>query len=255
MGRYDGVKYWNGSSWVSPSEIRVWNGSEWKTFGSNTSDYTNQIRVWDGSSWKYMLYNKGSSLSGYTYSFGDWAVFNPNANGTWSRSNNTYFSTTNFNCTVPAGEASWDTLSWDLLDWNNYNGYGYATSHLNFPNVWRDFYFRWPNHNKWIHNIVFTSCNSSIWQGCPLQTEFWAGDRGTYIGTYTFTNPGAANTVFYTQGIDYKPNGGIKSITLAIYDGSGWKRGDSSLRMRATKIEGGDAYTNPVYTTTWKRPS
>lgn len=252
-GRYSNIRVWNGSSWVRPSEMRVWNGSEWKTFGSHTSSYSNQIKTWNGSSWVNMLYTKGSQFSHYSYGFGDWVVFWPNANGLWSRSNNASFSSTNFNCTVPPGEASWDTLSWDLLDWNNYNQYGYATSHLNYPNVWRDFYFRWPNHNKWIHNIVFTSCTSSIWQGCPSQTEFWAGDRGTYIGTYTFTNPGAKDTVFYTQGIDYKPNGGIKSITLAIYDGDGWKRGGASLRMRATKIEGGDATSTAVYTTVWNR--
>ena len=253
MGRYDKIRVFNGSSWVQPSRMYVWNGSSWVDYGTNDSDNTRSLYTYNGSSWTRKTLNKVVRQTGTNYTFDTWVSFWPNGNGTFGgRSNATYFSGGGFNCTIPAGYASWDTLSWDLLDHNNTNAYGYATSNLNYPNVWRDFYFRWPGQNKWIHNIVWRAVTSSVWQGCPSQTEFWAGDRGSFIGYYTFTNPGGADNIFYNNGIDYKPNGGVQSITLAIYDGEGWKRGNYSLRMRATMIEGGNANTVPVYTTYWE---
>lgn len=193
-----------------------------------------------------------------SYSFGGWSSFFPNS-GWGARSNASYFSQTNFNCTIPPGEThpSWLTYSWDLI--NTYgvpDDYGWAGTYVNTSNQWWNFYLRWPNTPKWLHNIVMMSVNSNSWQGCPSKTEVWAGDKATYLGTYAFTNPGAKNTNFYTQGIDYKPNGGIRGITLSIYDGAGWKQGTLSLRMKQLRVEGGDAYTTytPVYetVTTWE---
>ena len=85
MGRYDKIRYWNGSSWVQPSRVRVWNGSGWNDYGANDSANTNSIYVWNGSSWvrktlnrktntvsveKYLQYNGGAATSlpdGYQY--------------------------------------------------------------------------------------------------------------------------------------------------------------------------------------------
>lgn len=58
MGRYDKIRYWNGSSWVQPNQIRVWNGSSWNDYGTNDSSYTNSIYVWNGSSWVRKTLNK-----------------------------------------------------------------------------------------------------------------------------------------------------------------------------------------------------
>ena len=253
MGRYDKIRVYNGSSWVQPSRMYVWNGSSWVDYGANDSDNTRSLYTYNGSSWSRRTLNKVVRQTSTNYTFDTWTSFWPNGNGTFgSRSNATYFSGGGYNCDIPAGYASWDTLSWDLLDHNNSNQYGYATSNLNYPNVWRNFYFRWPGKYKWIHNVVFRACTTSLWTGCPAQTEFWAGDKATYIGTYAFTNPGGSDGVFYTNSIDYKPNGGIQGIALAIYDGDGWKRANYSLRMRAAMIEGGNANTVPVYTTYWE---
>lgn len=255
MGRYDNLRYWNGSSWATPSQIKVWNGSGWVDYGTTDSTITKDIKGWNGSSWVRGTRNKVVRQTGTNYTFDSWVDFWPNASGGTfgSRSNATYFSGGGFNCTIPAGYADWSAYSWDLIDKNNAGGYGWASSNLNYPNTWRNFYFRWPGQNaKWIHNICFRSVTSSLWTGCPSKTEFWVGDKVTYIGTYTFTNPGAKDTWFYTNGIDYKPNGGISGIALSIYDGDGWKRANYSLRMRSLAVEGGNANTIPVYTTYWE---
>lgn len=64
MGRYDKIRYWNGSTWVQPNRVRVWTGSAWQDYGTNDSSNTNSIYVWDGSSWKRKTLNK--TLTGYT---------------------------------------------------------------------------------------------------------------------------------------------------------------------------------------------
>ena len=219
---------------------------KWVDLGTNDSTNKRQLKVWDGSSWVRKSLEKTYVRTDYT--FDAWNSFWPNGNGNFgSRNNGTHFSNSNFNCDIPVGYADWNAYSWDLLDWDNIGGYGWASTNMNYPNVWRNFYFRWPNYRKWIHNIVFWSASSSLWTGCPSKTEFWVGDKATFIGNYNFSNPGARDTSFYTTGIDYKPNGGITGIALAIYDGDGWKRANYSLRMRALHIEGGDCHTVDVY--------
>lgn len=64
MGRYDKIRYWNGSSWVQPGRIRVWNGSSWTDYGANDSSNTNSIYVWNGSSWVRKTLNKTSHYVG-----------------------------------------------------------------------------------------------------------------------------------------------------------------------------------------------
>lgn len=60
MGRYDKIRYWNGSSWVQPNQVRIWNGSSWTDYGTNDSGNTNSIYVWDGSNWQRKTLNRTS---------------------------------------------------------------------------------------------------------------------------------------------------------------------------------------------------
>lgn len=81
MGRYDKMRYHNGSSYVQPSEIYVHNGSSWVYVGANTdltSTSNREIYTHNGSSWvkvtlngkKYLLMNGQSGISlGNTYQF------------------------------------------------------------------------------------------------------------------------------------------------------------------------------------------
>ena len=59
--RYDKIKYWNGASWVSPTQVKVWNGSIWEDYGLN-SDYTTtkQIKAWSSGAWT--TYTKQGAL-------------------------------------------------------------------------------------------------------------------------------------------------------------------------------------------------
>lgn len=85
MGRYDKIRYWNGSSWVQPKEIKYWNGSSWVSYGANDSSSTNELKYWNGSSWvratlnkkvttvtgeKYLQYNGNAAIS-----LGKWYQF------------------------------------------------------------------------------------------------------------------------------------------------------------------------------------
>lgn len=107
MGRYDKIRYFNGTSWIQPSQIKVHNGSTWVDYGTNLSYNTNSITAYtdtvnqnlmarypfdadanDASGNGRHLTNSGATLAaGYTgnsYSF----------NGT---SNYMYRTTTDFN--------------------------------------------------------------------------------------------------------------------------------------------------------------
>lgn len=58
MGRYDKIRYWNGSSWKQPSQIKAWNGSSWVDYGSNTSTNTNSIYAPLDGTWKRFTLNR-----------------------------------------------------------------------------------------------------------------------------------------------------------------------------------------------------
>lgn len=58
MGRYDKIRYWNGSSWVQPNQIKYWNGSSWVDLGTNDSSNTTALQVWNGSSWVRKTLNR-----------------------------------------------------------------------------------------------------------------------------------------------------------------------------------------------------
>lgn len=70
MGRYDKIRYWNGSAWVQPSQMKVWNGSAWVDYGANNSDNTKALRAWNGSGWQRFTRNKkvtNTSTLNYKY--------------------------------------------------------------------------------------------------------------------------------------------------------------------------------------------
>lgn len=250
MGRYDKIKTWNGSSWVQPTQIKVWNGSSYTDYGANDSDNTNSIYTWDGSTWQRMTLNKKVTQTGTNYGFGGWVNMWPQY--VWSESNGTYFAYGDFNCTVPAGFATWQAYSSYLVgDFGT--GSWWAGSQYQ-ANVWYNFYWRRPNKPFWIHNIGARSTTGSYWAAQPSQYELWHGDRGTYVGLYYFWSAGAATSAFWTSNnVDYKPNGGMTSFTVVIYDGAGWKHlSGYCLRMGCFKWEAGDATSTPVYTTTWE---
>lgn len=58
MGRYDKIRYWNGSSWVQPNEVKYWNGSNWVSLGTNNSYETKSMQVWNGSAWVRKTLNR-----------------------------------------------------------------------------------------------------------------------------------------------------------------------------------------------------
>ena len=58
MGRFDKIRYWNGSSWVQPNQIKYWNGSSWVDLGTNDSANTNSLYAWNGSSWIRQTLNR-----------------------------------------------------------------------------------------------------------------------------------------------------------------------------------------------------
>lgn len=58
MGRFDKIRYWNGSSWVQPNQIKYWNGSSWVDLGTNDSSNTNSLYAWNGSSWIRQTLNR-----------------------------------------------------------------------------------------------------------------------------------------------------------------------------------------------------
>lgn len=58
MGRFDKIRYWNGSSWVQPNQMKYWNGSSWVDLGTNDSANTNPLYAWNGSSWVRQTLNR-----------------------------------------------------------------------------------------------------------------------------------------------------------------------------------------------------
>ncbi len=58
MGRYDKIRYWDGSAWVQPKQIKYWNGSAWVDLGANDSDNTTTLNYYNGSAWKRATLNK-----------------------------------------------------------------------------------------------------------------------------------------------------------------------------------------------------
>lgn len=70
MGRYDKIRYWNGSAWVQPSQVKMWNGSAWVDYGTNDSSNTNSIYSYNGSGWQRFTRNKkitNTSTLNYKY--------------------------------------------------------------------------------------------------------------------------------------------------------------------------------------------
>lgn len=70
MGRYDKIKYWNGTAWVNPSQIKTWNGTAWVDYGTNDSSNTNSIYGYNGSGWQRFTLNKtvtNTSTLNYKY--------------------------------------------------------------------------------------------------------------------------------------------------------------------------------------------
>lgn len=248
MGRYDKIKTWNGSSWVQPKQIKVWNGSSYVDYGANDSDNTKPIYTWNGSSWVRVSLNKVVRQTSTNYTFDSWTTVWPTSG--WPENNGTYFSQGIHNCTVPAGYSSWGAYSCYLV--GDFGTACWWAGSGSTSNKWYNWYWR-RTTPFWVHNLVMRTANSSYYYAQPSKCEFWAGDKVTYIGAYSFTNAGAKNTWFYTTGIDYKPNGGITSFCMTCYDGSGWKVNNSqAMRMGAFRYEGGTAHSTPVYTTYWE---
>ena len=250
MGRYDKIKTWNGSSWVQPTQIKVWNGSSYTDYGTNDSNNTNSIYTWNGSEWKRMTLNKKVTQTGTNYGFNQWINMWPNSG--WPENNGTSFAQGDFNCTVPAGYDSWG--SWSCYLVGDFGSSNWWSGSRYEANTWYSWYWRRPNKPFWIHNIGARTTTGSYWAAQPAQYELWHGDRSTYVGIYNFYSAGAQTSAFWTtNGVDYKPNGGMTSFTVTIYDGSGWKHLNGyCLRMGCFKWEAGDATSTPVYTTTWE---
>ena len=64
MGRYDKIKMYNGSSWVTPSHLYTYNGSSWVDFGTSTSSDTNSLYVYSGSAWVRKTLNRTVNYTG-----------------------------------------------------------------------------------------------------------------------------------------------------------------------------------------------
>lgn len=69
MGRYDKIRYWDGSSWVQPNQIKYWNGSSWVDLGTNDSSNTTTLNAWNGSGWVRQTLNRS-----VTYGSKQWNV-------------------------------------------------------------------------------------------------------------------------------------------------------------------------------------
>lgn len=197
-----------------------------------------------------MTLNKKVTQTGTNYGFENWVNMWPNSG--WPENNGTYFAQGDFNCTVPAGYDSWGAWSSYLVgDFGSSNWWACARY---ASNTWYNFYWRRPNKPFWIYNIGARTVTSTYWAAQPAQYELWHGDRGTYVGVYKFYSAGRQAADFWTSNaVNYKPNGGATSFTVAIYDGDGWRHLNGySLRMGRFKWEAGNATSTPVYTTTWE---
>lgn len=58
MGRYDKIRYYNGSSWKKPSKIKVWDGLMWVDYGADDSSNTKSIYGVYNNDWKRFTLNK-----------------------------------------------------------------------------------------------------------------------------------------------------------------------------------------------------
>ena len=189
--------------------------------------------------------------TGTNYTFDNWSVIWP-WNG-WPEKNNTYFSNGDSNATVPAGYGPWNAISAYIVGRFENGACWWGTGNAANTGTWYDFYWR-KTYKFWLHNLVMYTADTSYWAAQPKKCEVWAGDRGQFIGYMNFISGGGRNKKFYGSGwTDYKPNGGVSSITMVICNTNGWKINDSqSLRMSSFQLEGGRAYSTPIYTTTWE---
>ena len=58
MGRYDKIRYWDGSNWRQPSQVKYWNGTSWVDLGTNESSNTKSLYIRNGNTWQRKTLNR-----------------------------------------------------------------------------------------------------------------------------------------------------------------------------------------------------
>lgn len=291
MGRYDKIRYWNGSKWVQPSQMKVWNGSAWVDYGTNDSTNTKSLYAYNGSGWQRFTKNKkvtNTSTLNYKY------LRSP-INGAWTTGLNNAYHTGGayrfaryFSGYVCVSSGTTDNCgiwgNWYNGAWNTGGSYDdmrhmYSTGHFclrsryNGGTTYSAYSCRSMTRGDW-HWIKFASLycynKSTTYNGRSIMQidsggEYWmktgesgGGSAQDYAGLYVQWNcyPRIGGSATYYKGpITFKgvnSNGTIVTTTIDI-DGAtvGSKISTSSVTTWKSDYTVSGNYTN-TSTTTWE---
>lgn len=178
MGRYDKVKYWNGSAWAKPSQVKVWNGTSWVDYGADASNNTNSMIVWDGTAWIRKTLNRS-----------DYSIYNTAAQvlpiGSFGTAVALSLSAGGYTVSTRRHYAGWTSYLWNMLTNVASNWWCGTSANNDSTEDWIQFEWTTP---QWIQSVQFRASATTYWSAVPVRVEAsFRNANGTWTGETTYT--------------------------------------------------------------------
>ena len=122
MGRYDKIKVYNGTEFVTPNRIRVYDGEVWQDLGTADSDFKKSMYVrYEDTNHRVTLNKNVTEVAGYSYKNGTFSA-TPAAGYCFCPSSSYGGGTFNFEAYIKRGTTGELTML-NLYTTNNSNNY------------------------------------------------------------------------------------------------------------------------------------